>query len=259
MRCACTNYWLILGILCVLVVAFYIRSKKGACIFSPRMTPRTTTFKIFGFAYPFSLPPLPFAPNAREPYLDAETMSIHHDKHHQAYVDNLNKALEKFPKFQKYTIEELLTNLDGLPAPIKDAVRNNAGGHFNHSLYWNLIAPNGATAPAPLVAQAITSSFGSFQLFQEAFEKSALSHVGSGWTWLCLSPDKKLVIMSTLNHATPMAQGLFPVVVLDIWEHAYYLKYRNKRVDFVKNWWNVVNWDYVEKLYKDGINAMSGH
>jgi superoxide dismutase, Fe-Mn family len=256
MKCACTHYWFII-LLCIIAILAYARYKRGTCILNLRSTFHPSVVKFFGFTYPYSLPPLPFAPNAREPYLDAETMSIHHDKHHQAYVDNLNKALKDFPDFQNRTIEELLTNLDALPSSIKDAVRNNGGGHFNHSLYWNLIAPGTATTPTPDVAQAIASSFGSFQSFQEQFEKSALGHVGSGWTWLCISPDKKLTILSTLNHDTPMARGLFPILVIDIWEHAYYLKYRNKRGDFVKNWWNVVNWDYVEKLYKDGLKALS--
>lgn len=255
MKCVHTTYLLLLSLIALGCVTYY-RYRKGTCMLLSSSTIRPTKFNFFRFTYPFSLPSLPFAPNACEPYLDTETMSIHHDKHHQAYVDNLNKALEKHPELQKYTIEELLTNLAAIPTDIRDAVRNHGGGHFNHTLYWNLITPGGAKAPTTDVAAAIAASFGSFSTFQEAFEKSALGHMGSGWTWLCLNKDKKLIILSTLNHDNPISQGIFPILVVDIWEHAYYLKYRNKRGDFVKNWWNVVNWDYVEKLYKMGILAL---
>jgi superoxide dismutase, Fe-Mn family len=252
MKCVYTTYLMLIALISLGSVTYY-RYRKGTCMLFSSSTIHPTKFNFFGFTYPFSLPPLPFAPNAREPYLDAETMSIHHDKHHQAYVDNLNKALEKHPELQKYTIEELLTNLAAVPADIREAVRNHGGGHLNHTLYWNLIAPNGTTSPTTEIANAINASFDSFNAFQEAFEKSALGHMGSGWTWLCLNPDKKLVIISSLNHDNPITKGLFPILVVDIWEHAYYLKYRNKRGDFVKNWWNVVNWDYVEKLYKTAV------
>lgn len=251
MKCVYTTYLMLIALIILGSVTYY-RYRKGTCMLFSRSTIHPTPYTFFGLTYPFSLPQLPFAPNACEPYLDAETMSIHHDKHHQAYVDNLNKALEKHPELQKYTIEELLTNLAAVPADIRETVRNHGGGHLNHTLYWNLITPGGPTTPTADVANAINTSFGSFGAFQEAFEKSALGHMGSGWTWLCLNPDKKLIIVSTLNHDNPITQGLFPILVVDIWEHAYYLKYRNKRGDFVKNWWNVINWDYVEKLYKMG-------
>ena len=244
-----TTYLLLISLIALGSVTYY-RYQKGTCMLFSKSVIHPTKFKFFGFIYPFSLPALPFAPNAREPYLDAETMSIHHDKHHQAYVDNLNKALEKHPELQKYTIEELLTNLTAIPADIREAVRNHGGGHFNHTLYWDLITPGSASTPTPEVANAINASFGSFTAFQEAFEKSALGHMGSGWTWLCLNPDKKLVIISTLNHDNPIAQGSSPILVVDIWEHAYYLDYKNDRAKFIESWWNIVNWEEVEKRFK---------
>jgi Fe-Mn family superoxide dismutase len=224
--------------------------------FSQKTGMKSTTLTIYGIRYPYSLPKLNFAYDSLEPHLDAETLQIHHTKHHQTYIDNVNKALLEVPEFQKYTIEELLTNLDALPVSIRERVRNNAGGHISHMLFWDLLSPTSDQKPTDTIVTEINKNFGSFEKFKEEFTKIALGHVGSGWTWLCLTPRKELVIMATLNHDTPLAKGYYPILVVDVWEHAYYLKYRNKRTDFIANWWNVVNWQHVEKLYENGLSAL---
>ncbi len=257
MKCPCSYMPLLLTIIVIVFFITYFRCRKDSCIFSRFKHIHPSIFSIYDVNYPYKLPSLPFAYNALEPYIDAETLTIHHTKHHQSYIDNLNKALEAHPEFKTYTLETLLTNLNTLPADIRDKVRNNGGGHFNHMLFWNTLSPQGGLEPETSLLAEINKNFGSFQSFKEQFEKIALGHVGSGWIWLCLTPSKKLTIIATLNHDTPMAQGLYPLLVLDIWEHAYYLKYRNKRADFVTGWWNIINWKFVKKLYSDGLKALS--
>lgn len=190
-------------------------------------------------------PPLPYAYDALEPHIDEMTMRIHHDKHHQAYVDNLNKALEGNAELQAKSIESLIKDLSVVPEAIRTAVRNNGGGHYNHSLFWTLMAPNAGGAPEGELAGAIDGAFGSFDGFKEQFGKAAMGRFGSGWAWLCVDDSGKLMITSTANQDCPLSEGLTPILGLDVWEHAYYLKYQNRRAEYVSAWWNVVNWKAV--------------
>jgi Fe-Mn family superoxide dismutase len=193
----------------------------------------------------FTLPPLPYDYAALEPHVDEQTMRIHHDKHHAAYVNNLNAALDGKADLQGKTIETLISNLSAVPETIRTAVRNNGGGHYNHTMFWELMAPGGATAPTGRLADAITSGFGSFDAFKEQFTKAALGRFGSGWAWLSCTPDGILLIESTPNQDCPLMEGRFPVMGCDVWEHAYYLKYQNRRPDYLAAWWNLVNWSVV--------------
>jgi len=193
------------------------------------------------------LPDLPYDTNALEPHIDAKTMSIHHGKHHQGYVNNLNAALEKYPDLQNEALVELLADLDAIPADIRTAVRNNGGGHANHSLFWRCMSPQGGGEPQGNLAEAINKSFGSFDNFKEQFTKAAATRFGSGWAWLCVDGNDKLVVTSTPNQDNPISEGLVPILGLDVWEHAYYLNYQNRRPDYIAAWWNVVNWDEVAK------------
>lgn len=194
------------------------------------------------------LPALPYAFNALEPHIDAMTMEIHHDRHHATYVNNLNAALEKHPELFEKSLEELLSNLDSVPEDIRTAVRNNGGGHANHTLFWEILSPNGGGAPTGELADAINSAFGSFDAFKEEFTKAATGRFGSGWAWLVVDGGK-LSVTSTPNQDTPLMEGKTPILGLDVWEHAYYLKYQNKRPDYINAFWNVVNWDEVSKRY----------
>jgi len=197
----------------------------------------------------FELPALPYASNALEPHIDAQTMEIHHGKHHNAYVTNLNKALEGHSDLQSKSLEQLLTSLDSLPESIRTAVRNNGGGHANHSMFWQIMGPNGGGEPTGALAEAINSAFGSFSQFKEQFAAAAAGRFGSGWAWLVVAPDGSLSITSTPNQDTPVMEGKNPILGLDVWEHAYYLKYQNRRPDYVAAFWNVVNWDEVARRY----------
>lgn len=199
---------------------------------------------------PFELPALPYAVDALEPHIDARTMEIHHGKHHAAYVNNLNTALESHPALLNKGIDDLVRNLDGVPEAVRTAVRNNGGGHANHSMFWLLMAPGMGGAPRGDVAKAIDKAFQSFDAFKEAFTRSAMGRFGSGWAWLVVDSSSGLKIVSTANQDTPLSDGLTPVLGLDVWEHAYYLKYQNRRADYVGAWWNVVNWDEVERRFK---------
>ena len=196
----------------------------------------------------FTLPPLPYPFDSLEPYIDARTMEIHHDKHHGAYVNNLNKALEGHPELQAKSLDDLLKALDTVPENIRMAVRNNAGGGWNHTLFWDLMKKGGGGEPKGDLAAAINSSFGSFAAFKEKFKAAGLGRFGSGWAWLIVK-DGKLAIDSTPNQDTPISLGAKAVLGLDVWEHAYYLKYQNVRGDYIKAWWNVVNWDSATQLY----------
>ena len=190
------------------------------------------------------LPSLPYAFDALEPHIDAQTMQIHHGKHHQAYINNRNAALEAHPDLQAKSVEDLIKDLNALPEAIRTAVRNNGGGHANHSLFWTLMAPNAGGAPTGKAADAINGAFGSFDTFKEQFGKAATTRFGSGWAWL-VSSSGKLVIESTANQDSPIMEGKKPILGLDVWEHAYYLKYQNRRPDYVAAFWNVVNWNTV--------------
>ena len=195
------------------------------------------------------LPPLPYAHNALEPHIDERTMQIHHGKHHNAYVTNLNKALEGHPDLQQKSIEDLLRNLDAVPESIRTAVRNNGGGHANHTLFWEVMGPNAGGAPTGELAAAIDKAFGSFENFKKEFSNAAMTRFGSGWAWLIVDKNGNLAVTSTPNQDSPLMEGNTPILGLDVWEHAYYLKYQNLRADYVAAWWNVVNWDEVAKRY----------
>ncbi|MCL4805404.1 MAG: superoxide dismutase [Anaerolineae bacterium] len=197
----------------------------------------------------FELPPLPYAEDALEPYIDARTMNIHHDKHHAAYTNNLNAALEGHAKLAGKSIEKLLGDLDALPESIRTAVRNNGGGFANHCLFWEVMAPNAGGEPTGELAAAIDKKFGGFAAFKEQFAKAAATRFGSGWAWLYVDQDGELAVGSTPNQDTPLMEGNTPILGLDVWEHAYYLHYQNRRPDYVSAWWNVVNWDTVAAKY----------
>jgi superoxide dismutase, Fe-Mn family len=194
------------------------------------------------------LPPLPYDFAALEPHIDAQTMQIHHGKHHQGYVNNLNAALEKHPELQGKTAEDLIRNLSAIPEGIRTAVRNNGGGHANHSMFWKLMGPKAGGAPTGPLANAINASFGSFDAFKEQFAKAGMGRFGSGWAWL-IDANGKLVIESTANQDSPIMEGKKPILGVDVWEHAYYLKYQNRRADYLSAWWNVVNWSEAGILF----------
>jgi Fe-Mn family superoxide dismutase len=206
---------------------------------------------VFAAALPaedaFTLPPLPYGFAALEPHIDAKTMEIHHDKHHAAYVKNLNEAVAKAPELKGKSVAELLAKLDAVPEAIRMAVRNNGGGHANHSLFWTLMTPKGGGEPSGAVAKAIDAQLGGFPKFKEAFGKAATTRFGSGWAWLVAGDGGKLTVISTANQDSPISAGLVPLLGLDVWEHAYYLKYQNRRPEYVAAWWNTVNWEEVNR------------
>jgi Fe-Mn family superoxide dismutase len=200
----------------------------------------------------FTLPALPYAHEALEPHFDKMTMEIHHGKHHQAYVNNLNAALEGQAGLAEKSLEELIRHINGLPESIRTAVRNNGGGHWNHSFFWNILQPNGGGTPSGKLAELITRDFGSFDAMKEQFNKAAATRFGSGWAWLCIMPDGKLAICSTPNQDNPLMDIVTecngtPILGLDVWEHAYYLKYQNRRPDYISAFWNIINWEQVSK------------
>lgn len=204
---------------------------------------------------PFELPPLPYPYEALEPHIDARTMEIHHQRHHGTYVKNLNAALEKHPEWANKSIEEILSSLEQLPEDIRTAVRNNGGGHYNHSIFWTIMAPGAGGEPTGELADAIKTKWGSFDAFKEAFSQAAITLFGSGWAWLCIDADGELTILQTPNQDNPIMpyypSGLKPIMGIDVWEHAYYLKYQNRRPDYVAAWWNVVNWSRVAENYRE--------
>jgi superoxide dismutase, Fe-Mn family len=199
---------------------------------------------------PFKLPPLPYAFNALEPYIDRRTMEIHHDKHHAAYVTNLNNALAKYPKLQGRSLTSLLTGIEQLPPAIRTVVRNNAGGHANHSLFWEIMGPKAGGQPSGKIATAIDSAFGSFTAFQQKFEEAGMQRFGSGWAWLVQDKAGKLQIVTTPNQDSPLMTGAKPLLGNDLWEHAYYLSYQNRRADYLKAWWQVLNWAEIERRFQ---------
>ena len=195
-----------------------------------------------------ALPPLPYAFDALEPHIDKQTMEIHHGKHHQAYINNLNAALEKHPDLQSKSVEDLIRGIATVPEDIRTAVRNNGGGHANHSMFWEIMAPNAGGAPTGAIADALNSSFGSFDSFKEQFGKAGVGRFGSGWAWV-VDQGGKLVIESTPNQDSPLMEGKKALLGLDVWEHAYYLKYQNRRPDYITAWWNVVNWKVADDRF----------
>ena len=202
----------------------------------------------------YTLPDLPYAHNALEPHIDTQTMQIHHGKHHAAYVNNLNAALEKFPDLQAKSPEQLISDLNSIPADIRGAVRNNGGGHVNHTMFWQLMKAGGGGQPSGKLADDIKTTFSSFDAFKEQLAKAGMTRFGSGWAWLGVGADKKLCICSTPNQDNPIMKGIVdcactPILGVDVWEHAYYLKYQNRRADYLAAFWNVVNWAKVEELY----------
>lgn len=196
----------------------------------------------------FELPQLPYAYDALEPHIDKETMNIHHTKHHNTYVTNLNNALEGNQELLSKSVEEIVANLDTVPEAVRTAVRNNGGGHANHTLFWEILSPNGGGQPTGELADAITSKFGSFDSFKEEFAKAATTRFGSGWAWLAVN-NGELEVTSTPNQDNPLSEGKTPLLGLDVWEHAYYLNYQNRRPEYINSFWNVVNWDEVAKRY----------
>jgi superoxide dismutase, Fe-Mn family len=195
----------------------------------------------------YEVPPLPYAYNALEPHIDEQTMHLHHDKHHAAYVAKLNGAIEKHPALGSKSAEELIRNLSALPEDVRGVIRNNGGGHVNHTMFWQIMAPKKGGAPTGAIAPAINTAFGTFDAFKEKFEAAGVNQFGSGWAWLVRTKSGELKVTSTPNQDNPMSNGEFPVLGNDVWEHAYYLKYQNRRPDYLKAWWNVVNWDEVNK------------
>ncbi len=204
-----------------------------------------------------TLPDLPYPYDALEPHIDARTMEIHHTKHHQGYVNNLNKALEGHADLQARSLEDLLRGIDEVPEAIRTAVRNNGGGHANHSLFWTIMSPNGGGAPQGSLAEAIEAAFGSFEAFKEKFSAEAAGRFGSGWAWLVVDQDANLQVYSTANQDSPYMQGHTPILGLDVWEHAYYLHYQNRRPDYIQHWWNVVNWEQVARNYEAARSAVA--
>jgi Fe-Mn family superoxide dismutase len=199
----------------------------------------------------FELPPLPYDYNALEPHIDTQTMQIHHDKHHAAYVTNLNNALGSH-EFASLAVDDVLRRINEVPENIRTAVRNNGGGHSNHTMFWQIMKPNGGGEPTGALASAIQSTFGSFDAFKAAFIDAGVKRFGSGWAWLVLDKSGKLQVISTANQDSPLMDGLYPVMGNDVWEHAYYLKYQNRRPDYLNAWWNVVNWDEIARRYSQG-------
>ncbi|MDP9312910.1 MAG: superoxide dismutase [Chloroflexota bacterium] len=196
------------------------------------------------------LPPLPYAYDALEPHIDQQTMTLHHDKHHQAYVNNLNTALEKYPDLQSKSAEDLIRDLNSVPEDIRMAVRNNGGGHVNHTMFWQIMGPNGGGEPTGALADAITQAFGSFEDFKKQFNDAGTKRFGSGWAWLVRNSSGQLQIVSTQNQDNPLSEGNYPILGNDVWEHAYYLKYQNRRPDYLNAWWNTVNWEEVNRRFE---------
>ncbi len=204
-------------------------------------------------AGPFTLPPLPYAFDALEPFIDAKTMEIHHDKHHQAYVNNLNKVISAHPELGKQPVEMLVKNLAAVPEDIRTAVRNNGGGHANHSLFWKTLGKNDGAAPGGELGKALDQRFGSYASFKDQFTKAALGVFGSGWAWLSLNPEKQLIIESTPNQDSPLTAGHHPLFGIDVWEHAYYLKYQNRRSDYAAAFFNVIHWEAVSERNREAL------
>jgi superoxide dismutase, Fe-Mn family len=200
----------------------------------------------------FEMIPLPYGYDALEPYIDAQTVELHYSKHHQTYLNNLKGAIEKHAQLGNMTIEQLLSDLNRVPEDVRTVVRNNGGGYYNHNIYWAIMGPNRGGEPTGSLGEAIRSTFGGFSSFKEQIEKAGMGRFGSGWAWLSKKQDGSLLIHSTANQDAPLMEGLFPVIGVDVWEHAYYLKYQNRRAEYLSNWWNLVNWEEAERRYQQG-------
>ena len=209
-----------------------------------------------GSAKPFAVPPLPYPYDALEPHIDARTMRFHHDKHHAAYVSKLNAALEKHPKLKGQTAEQLLRGINTVPEDIRQIVRDNGGGHVNHTMFWSIMSPNAGGEPTGAIASAIKQTFGSFAEFKKQFNSAGEKRFGSGWVWLVLTKNGKLQIISTANQDSPLIEGNYPLMGNDVWEHAYYLNYQNRRADYLTAWWNVVNWNEINKRFEQATKAV---
>ena len=207
----------------------------------------------------YEVPPLPYDYSALEPYIDTQTMQLHHDKHHGAYVTNLNAALQNNSQLAALAIDDLVRRLNEVPENIRTAVRNNGGGHANHSMFWQIMTPNGGGEPGGELASAIQQAFGSFDAFKTAFNDAGVKRFGSGWTWMVLDQNGKLQVMSTANQDSPLTEGLYPVMGNDVWEHAYYLKYQNRRPEYLNAWWNVVNWNEIARRYTEGRSGTGSY
>ena len=230
-----------------------VRSSEASSIFrAPAFREVQTTGPVNG---KFVLPPLPYAYDALAPYIDAETMQLHHDRHHQTYVNELNAALANYPDLQQREVTDLLYNITSIPEAIRTAVRNNGGGHLNHSIFWATMGPNAGGQPVGALSQAIASTFGSFASFKATMNDVAFKRFGSGWGWLVLNTDKKLQVIDRPNQDSPVMDGFAPLLGVDVWEHAYYLTYRNKRQDYLNAWWNTINWDAVSRRYDQSLSA----
>jgi superoxide dismutase, Fe-Mn family len=206
-------------------------------------------------ASPAELPPLPYDYAALEPYIDAETMRLHHDNHHATYVTNLNQALQQYPNLQERSLQALLQDLDSIPEAIRTTVRNNGGGHFNHTLFWQSMAPQAGGEPTGALAEAINQSFGSFDSFKQQFNEAGTKQFGSGWVWLVRNPQGQLQIVTTPNQDSPIMEGSYPILGNDVWEHAYYLRYQNRRAEYLENWWNVVDWTEIDRRFTEASTA----
>lgn len=204
---------------------------------------------------PIELPPLPYAFNALEPHIDAQTMQFHHDKHHATYVKNLNGAIEKHPELKGRSVEQLLRDLNSVPEDVRTTIRNNGGGHVNHSMFWRIMKPNGGGEPTGAIASVIKQNFGSFDKFKTQFNQAGEKRFGSGWAWLVRTRDGKYQITTTPNQDSPLMEGSYPIMGNDVWEHAYYLKYQNRRAEYLKAWWNVVNWDEVNQRLEQATKS----
>lgn len=234
----------------ITIASFFINNTSAECRSPQRLMSNTAS--LYQEHYPFSLPGLSYQYNDLEPYIDEKTMEIHHNKHHKAYVDNLNNTLKDHPKLHQKTLLELLSQINTYSSDIKTALRNNAGGHFNHSMFWTVMGPNSAPISKSLESQII-KDFGSFESFQNKFNNCAKSVFGSGWAWLVTNKKGNLSIMATHNQDSPISDKLIPILCLDVWEHAYYLKYQNKRVDYIQEFWHVINWKKVEEYYQQAL------
>lgn len=223
---------------------------------NPTVNMAETSLVAMAQAAEFELPPLPYAYEALEPYIDTQTMTIHHDRHHAGYVRNLNGAIAQHPDLSGKSVEDLLRDLDAVPEDIRNTVRKNGGGHANHTMFWEIMTPNGTGMPTGAIAEAINDTFGDFATFQQAFNAAGSGQFGSGWAWLILNQDGTLEITSTANQDSPFLDGDYPIMGNDVWEHAYYLKYQNRRGDYLDAWWNVVNWEGVNSRFEAAKSAM---
>jgi superoxide dismutase, Fe-Mn family len=217
---------------------------------SPTANPTEKNAEIKGT---IQLPPLPYPYEALEPHIDAKTMQFHHDKHHATYVKNLNVALEKHPQLKNTSVEQMLQNLNSVPEDIRNTVRNNGGGHINHSMFWRIMKPNGGGEPTGAIAEAITENFGSFDNFKKKFNEEGTKRFGSGWVWLVRNKNGKLEVISTANQDSPISAGKYPIMGNDVWEHAYYLNYQNRRADYLDAWWNILNWNEINLRLTDAV------